>query len=70
MWKLVENSDENKPEEFEIGADTVYLRKDFEFIESSDSRPAHWSYKEKEFSREAYNAYLEQQELTKLLNET
>lgn len=66
MWRDVENSNDLKPEELEINVDTVYVRTDFVFIDDGKSNP-HWKYREKQFSKAAYDNYLQARELAELL---
>lgn len=68
MWRTVENSNNLRPDELEIDVDTVYVRKDFVLVVSDEEgKNEHWKYKEKQFSREAYENYLQAQELGELL---
>lgn len=67
MWRTVENSNNLRPDELEIDVDTVYVRKDFVLVEKSENSDEHWKYKEKQFSRETYENYLQAQELGELL---
>ena len=68
MWRTVENSNSLRPDELEINIDTVYVRKDFVLVESSESSCEHWKYQEKQFSKEAYDNYLQTIELNELLS--
>lgn len=69
MWVTVENSNEIKPEDIDTTSspDTVYVRKDFALIPESENCPAHWTYLERKFSKEAYETFLQQKELAELL---
>lgn len=67
MWRTVENSDSLRPDELEINIDTVYVRKDFVLVEASENSCEHWKYQEKQFSKEAYETFLQQKELAELL---
>lgn len=68
MWRTVENSDSLRPDELEINIDTIYVRKDFVLVESSENSCEHWKYQEKQFSKEAYDNYLQTIELNELLS--
>ena len=68
MWRTVENSNSLRPDELEINIDTVYVRKDFVLVESSENSCKHWKYQEKQFSKEAYDNYLQTIELNELLS--
>lgn len=71
MWVTVENSNEIKPDEIDTTSspDTVYVRKDFELIPESENCPAHWTYLERKFTRQAYDLYKESEELKAILAE-
>lgn len=68
MWRTVENSNNLRPDELEIDVDTVYVRKDFVLIEASENSCEHWIYQEKQFSKEAYDNYIQTLELNELLS--
>ena len=68
MWRTFENSNSLRPDELEINIDTVYVRKDFVLVESSENSCEHWKYQEKQFSKEAYDNYLQTIELNELLS--
>ena len=51
MWRNSENSNNVKPLEFEVGLSTIYLRRNFEFHEETDDKPAHWTYEEAEYDK-------------------
>jgi len=66
MWRKSENSNEIKPLETEETLNTVYVRKNFVFIEKTEDRAAHWTYEEIEYDKELYHLYkmIETQENT------
>lgn len=57
MWRKSENSNSIKPLDFETGLSTIYVRKNFVLVESTEDRPEHWSYDELEMDKSAYPLY-------------
>lgn len=57
MWNKSENSETHMPPSIERSGNYVILRRNFIFVEESDSHPAHYEYEEWQMSVEQYEIY-------------
>ena len=61
MWNRSENSTSEKPLALDrkSSREYVYVRKDFVFVESTEERPAHWTYLEARIPMKDWELFVE-----------
>ena len=61
MWNKSENDNQVKPEALDAktSREYIYIRKDFELIQATADRPAHWEYMEARIRRDDWELFTE-----------